>query len=97
MATVKRIEPGPALKLGAIIYAFLGLIIGVFMACFSLVASGGSGIGMGARAFGFGMGVGAIIVAPIVYGIIGGIGAGIAAVVYNLAARWVGGLEVDIS
>jgi len=100
MATVKRIEPGPALKLGAIIYAFLGLIIGVFMACFSLVAgslSGGSGTGMGARAFGFGMGVGAIIVAPIVYGIIGGIGAGIAAVVYNLAARWVGGLEVDIS
>jgi hypothetical protein len=74
MATVKRIEPGPALKLGAIIYGFLGLIIGVFMACFSLVAgslSGGSGIGMGARAFGFGMGVGAIIVAPIVYGIIG--------------------------
>ena len=43
------------------------------------------------------MGVGAIIVAPIVYGIVGGIGAGIAAVVYNLAVRWVGGLEVDIS
>ena len=55
------------------------------MTCVSQVAGslsgmGGSGMGMGARPFGFGMGVGAIIVAPIVYGIIGGIGAGIAVV-----------------
>jgi len=52
---------------------------------------------MGMRIFGVGMGFGAIIVAPIIYAIIGAIGAGIAAVVYNLAARWMGGLEVDIS
>ena len=102
MATLKRIEPGSALKLGAITYAFVGLVIGIITACVSLVAGsltgiGGSGMGMSARAFGFGMGVGAIIVAPILYGIIGGIGAGIGAVVYNLAARWVGGLELDIS
>jgi Transmembrane domain of unknown function (DUF3566) len=102
MATLKRIGPGSALKLGAISYAFVGLVIGIIMACVSLVAGsltgmGGSGMGMSARALGFGMGVGAVIVAPIVYGIIGGIGAGLGAVVYNLAARWVGGLEVDIS
>jgi hypothetical protein len=102
MATLKRIGPGSALKLGAITYAFVGLVIGIIAACFSLVAGslagmGGNGMGMSARAFGFGMGVGAIIVAPIVYGIIGGIGAWIGAVVYNLVARWVGGLEVDIS
>src|SRR2546429_2794589 len=77
-------------------------LIGIIMACVSLVAGsltgmGGSGMGMSARALGFGMGVGAVIVAPIVYGIIGGVGAGLGAVVYNLAARWVGGLEVDIS
>jgi hypothetical protein len=102
MATVKRIEPGPAFKIGAIIHTFVGLVIGIIMACVLLVVGslsgmGGSGMGMGARPFGFGMGVGAIIVAPIVYGIIGGIGAGIAAVVYNVAARWVGGLELNIS
>ena len=100
MATLKRIEPASALKIGAIIYAFLGLFIGIIMACVSLVAGSLTGIGgnaMGMRTFGAGMGFGAIVVAPIVYGIIGAIGAGIAAVVYNLAARWMGGLEVDIS
>src|SRR2546429_4679120 len=76
MATLKRIGPGSALKLGAISYAFVGLVIGIIMACVSLVAGsltgmGGSGMGMSARALGFGMGVGAVIVAPIVYGIIG--------------------------
>ena len=100
MATLKRIEPASALKIGAIIYAFLGLFIGIIMACVSLVAGSLTGMGgnaMGMRTFGFGMGFGAILVAPIVSGIIGAIGAGLAAVVYNPAARWMGGLEVDIS
>jgi len=102
MATLKHIGPGSALKLGAITYAFVGLVIGIIAACLSLVAGslagmGGSDMSMSARAFGFGMGVWAIIVFPIGYAIVGGVGAGIGAVVYNLAARWVGGLEVDIS
>jgi hypothetical protein len=104
VATLKRIGPGSALKLGAITYAFVGLVIGIITACVSLVAGslagmGGSGLGVSAsaRAFGLGMGLGAIIVVPIVYGFVGGIGAWIGAVVYNFVARWVGGLEVDIS
>jgi len=39
----------------------------------------------------------AIIIFPILYGILGGIGGAIGAAIYNLAAGWVGGLEVDIS
>jgi hypothetical protein len=58
------------------------------------LASGGL---PGSRALGFGFGLSAIIIFPILYGIIGGIGGAIGAVVYNLAAGWVGGLEVDIS
>ena len=101
MATVKRIGPGSAFKVGLVVYAFLGLIVGGCMALFSMVAGSlGSLAGggtSGARAFGFGFGLGAIVIFPILYGIIGAIGGAIGAVVYNLAAGWVGGIEIDIS
>jgi hypothetical protein len=75
MATVKRIGPGSAFKVGLVVYAFLGLIIGCIMALFSMVAGSlGSLAGDGAtgvRALGFGFGLGAIIIFPILYGIIG--------------------------
>ena len=90
------IELGSAFKVGGIVYAFLGLIIGILMALFSMVAGSLGGLAgggaPGARALGFGFGLGAVIIFPILYGI-GAIGAAI----YNLAAGWVGGLEVDIS
>ncbi|MGB9104704.1 MAG: hypothetical protein WCC59_08100 [Terriglobales bacterium] len=43
------------------------------------------------------LGLFAVILCRIVYGTIGGIGAVIGALIYNLAAGWVGGLEVEIS
>jgi len=101
MATVKRIAPGSAFKVGMVVYAFLGLIVGICFALFSMVAGSLGGLAgggvPGARAFGFGFGLGSIIIFPILYGIIGGISGAIGAAVYNLAAGWVGGLEVDIS
>jgi len=71
------------------------------MALFSMVA--GSLTGMAGadaptgRMLGLGMGFAAIIVFPILYGIVGGVGGAIGALMYNLVAGWVGGLEVDIS
>ena len=100
MATVKRIGPGSAFKVGLVTYAILGLIVGGIMAFFSIVAGSLGSLAneaAGARAFGFGLGLGAVIVFPIVYGLIGGVAAAIGAVLYNLVAGWVGGLEVDIS
>jgi hypothetical protein len=71
------------------------------MAFISMVAgtlgSMGQSAAPGARLFGFGMGFGAIIFFPLVYGLIGAVFAAIGAAVYNLAASWVGGLEVDIN
>ena len=102
MATLKRIGPGSAFKVGLVTYAILGLVIGACIAFFSMIAGSlgglaGSEAGAGAKALGLGMGLGAIIIVPIAYGILGGIGAAIGAFIYNLAAGWIGGLEVDIS
>ncbi len=101
MATLKHVGPGSAFKVGLVTYAFVGLILGICVALFSMVAGSLSSLAggqtTGARALGFGMGVGAIIIFPIIYGVIGGIFAAIGAPIYNLVAGWVGGLEVDIS
>jgi hypothetical protein len=101
MATVKHIGPGSAFKVGLVLYAFLGLIVGVIMACVSLITGSlGSLAGEatpGARAFGFGFGLASIIIFPLLYGLIGGIGGAISAALYNLIAGWVGGLEVEIN
>jgi hypothetical protein len=103
MAIVRRVGPGSAFKIGLVLYAILGLVLGIFMAFLSTIAGSLGGLGMpgagapGSRVFGFGMGIGAVIFFPILYGVAGGVFAAIGAVVYNLVAGWVGGLEVDIN
>ena len=41
-------------------------------------------------------GVGAIVVLPIIYGVLGLIGGAIAAALYNLFSGMVGGIELDL-
>jgi len=112
MATVRRVGPGSAFKIGLILYGILGLLLGIVMACISMVAGSFGGLGHSAvpaaggtatavswdlRSFAFGTGFGAMIFFPLLYGLFGGIFAAVGAVLYNLVAGWVGGLEVDIS
>jgi hypothetical protein len=101
MAIVKRVGPGSAFKVGLVLYALLGLLLGICVAIISMTAGtlapyAQSGV-PGARLFGFGMGFGAIIFFPLIYGLFGGIFAAIGAAIYNVVAGWVGGIEVDIS
>jgi hypothetical protein len=96
VAVVKRIGPGSAFKVGLVMYAFLGLIIGAIFSLIALAAAPFARAGS-PHFFGALFGVGAVIILPIFYGIIGGIFAALGAVIYNLVASWVGGLEVDIS
>lgn len=102
MATLRRIGPGSAFKVGMVTYALFGVVIGVCVALFSMAAGpfgrlAGTEASPGAKALGFGLGLGAIIVAPIFYGILGGVGGALGALIYNLVAGWIGGLEVDIN
>ena len=101
MATLKRVGPGSAFKVGLVVYALLGVFVGICVALFSMVAGSLTGM-MGpdattAKMMGFGMGFGAILIFPIMYGIAGGISGAVGALIYNLVAGWVGGLEVEIS
>ena len=95
MASVKRIGPGSAFKVGMVVYAILGLIIGIPFALISMLA--GSLAPAHSVFPGAGLGFLSIIFFPIFYGIIGGVFGALTAFVYNLAAGWVGGLEVEIN
>lgn len=95
MAILKRIGPGSAFKIGLISYAFLGLIGGVF--CSLTALAGASSAPRAHMPFAPAIGLFAVILCPIVYGVIGGIAAVIGALIYNLASIWVGGVEVDIN
>ena len=94
MAILTRIAPASAFKVGFVTYGILGLFLGALCTAVAF-----AGVPLGAHAhmpFAGRIGMFAIIVCPIVYGLLGAIGAAIGAFVYNLASGWVGGLEVDI-
>lgn len=89
-------------KLMAVMYAGIGLLIGVLYALFAVIG-GGAMMAMGGEqnaALGggmmIGMGLAAVVVAPIVYGIFGFIGGVISAFFFNLAAKYAGGLELEV-
>jgi uncharacterized membrane protein YkvI len=95
MAVLARIGPGSAFKVGLVVYGFVGFILGVV--CFLMALAGTSFARQAHLPFaGAAVGIVALILCPILYGILGGIIAVISAVIYNLAAGWVGGLEVEI-
>lgn len=92
---INRIGPLSFAKLSAMLYAILGLVLG---GIFSLVALVGGFASDTAGAAGVGgiIGVGAVIVFPILYGLMGFVMTLIGAWLYNVAAGVVGGVEVDI-
>jgi hypothetical protein len=82
--------------LGAV-YTGVGLIVGFFVSLFAVLQSmflAGSDFGSGAAAFGALFGVGAIVILPIVYGVMGFLGGALVAFIYNLVSGFVGGMEL---
>jgi len=92
---IKRIGPLSCAKLSGLLYAVIGLVLG---GIFSLVAVAGGFASDTAGAGGVGaiIGVGAVIVFPILYGLMGFVATLVAARLYNVVAGIVGGVEVDI-
>ena len=95
MSYLKRIDPGSAFKVGALVYAIVGLIAGVFCGVIAFAAPSVHHAHM--PWVSPSVGLFAVLLCPTLYGIIGGIGAIISALIFNLASGWVGGLEVEIN
>jgi hypothetical protein len=96
---IRRVGVWSVARLYGGISASMGLLFGL---CFALVAAlGGLAGGLrqsgGLTAGGLGamFGMGAIIILPIVYGVLGLIGGAIGAALYNLFAGMFGGIELE--
>jgi len=95
MAIVKRIGLFSSLKVGVVVYGLIGLIAGVFCSVIAFAVPSAHRthvpwVSPSVSLF-------AVILCPVLYGIIGGIVTVLSAFIYNLASGWVGGLEVEIS
>jgi hypothetical protein len=92
---LKRLEPFSLAKISGALYVAVGLIIG---ACFSLISI----LGLATTPddapahLSLFFGVGAIVWAPLLYGLMGFVGALIMAGLYNWMARMVGGVQLEL-
>lgn len=95
MTVVKRVGLLSALKIGFVVFAGLGLIAGVFC---SGIAPAGIPFGPHAHMPLTGaLSLLPLVLCPLLWGIFGGLFTVIGVLIFNLASRWVGGLEVEIS
>jgi len=84
--SIRRFSVGQSAKFLGVLYFMFGLIFIPFVLLLELFGPQGAG--------GFGM-VFAVAM-PIMYGVFGFIGGALGAVLYNLVAGWVGGIEVEL-
>ena len=93
---LKRIGVLSAAKIAGVLYGTVGLLVGLGIAAvvslFPLASANSDMPSWLAPMFG----VGAIVLGPIVYGVLGSIGGAVGAVIYNIFAGMVGGLELQL-
>jgi hypothetical protein len=97
MRQIKRFEPLSVMKIVAICYAMLGFVEGavlsVVFASIPLAAKNGANM---PRFLGPLFGVLSIVLFPILFAVMGAIGGGLGAVIYNVSAKYVGGIQVEV-
>jgi len=97
MKKVKRIGPLSVMRISAIVYGVLGLLEGVVIGIFLFAApKAGPDSSIPPRVFGPVFSVLAIVLLPILFAVIGAIPGGLSAGIYNMAAKYVGGIQVDV-
>lgn len=98
---LKRIAPLQAGKLLAAFYGLMSLVFVPFMMAFMALGSfaakaqgGGAGSGPPLPLM-LGMGMGFMLLIPVIYAAMGFVFGVLSAFVYNLLARWIGGLALE--
>jgi hypothetical protein len=92
MKEITRMDVLSVGKIYAVTLAILGFILGIFVALIGSAAATFHRPGM----FGAGFGIASIIIFPVIYAIIGFIAGIIGAALYNLVAKWVGGIQIEL-
>jgi hypothetical protein len=90
---IKRIAPVQLGKMLAILYGIMGLIFIPFFLIASALASAMPArqrVGMMALSAGF------AVAAPLMYAAMGFVIGALGAVIYNVVAKWIGGIEVEV-
>lgn len=91
---IKHIDVMSAGKVSGIIAAAIGLLAGLLFLLFGSMMSGIAGAENGGMLAAVGGAMGVVLL-PILYAVIGFIGGVLQAFVYNLAARFVGGIRIE--
>jgi hypothetical protein len=90
---IKRIAPVQLGKMFALLYGIMGLLVIPFFLFVSLFASQ---MPQPQRMGAIGFGIGFVVSVPFIYAALGFVSGAIGALIYNLVARWVGGIEVEV-
>lgn len=97
---VKRVGILSAAKIAGGLYGAMGLVIGGFFALFSLFGASIASLSDSGEAppawVGVAFGLGAVVLFPVFYGVLGLVVGALTAGLYNLSARFVGGLEIEV-
>ena len=94
---LKEIGPVSCAKVLGLFYGGIGLIAGAIIGLFAVAGAAlGHGANYGNPFLGSLFGIGAIVLLPLLYGTLGVIVGLIVAALYNVIARWVGGIQVTL-
>jgi hypothetical protein len=92
---IKRFVPLSVGKVAGVLYAAMGLVVGLIVSVAAMIGGFAGHDQFGALTGGL-VGIGALIILPVLYGGLGFLVAIVAAWLYNLAAGFVGGIEIDV-
>jgi hypothetical protein len=96
---IRRVGVWSAARLYGAVSAAMGLLIGLLIACASVLGGAAGAFGQGAGSssgpLGMMLGAGAVVALPLFYGVLG-LGAGaLVAALYNLFAGLFGGIQLE--